>query len=180
MKIDIDKIKSITLRFLIELSKFTDDVMEPMTLSGMRKRVCYPGLDKRKFDSNIRSIEKRGYIKINRKSDSVELTNKGRIKLLENSGDKIIDGKWRMLSWDIPEKYSVKRQRICRSIRRIGFRQVQKSLWACPFVQADEVELIIKELGLEKYVAYLVVEKTDIEEYLRRLFKDVLKTKSKK
>ncbi|MCX6810768.1 MAG: hypothetical protein NTY30_03505 [Candidatus Berkelbacteria bacterium] len=166
-----DEIKNITITFLSELSKFADEIIEPMTLSGMRKRVYYPEWNNRKFDSNVRSLEHRGFIKIDRKSDSIELTNKGRIKVIENSSEKIIDGKWRFLSWDIPEKFSVKRQSLCRSVRRIGYKQVQKSLWTCPFAKANQVDLIIKDLGLEKYVAFLLVEKTDIEGHLKQLFK---------
>ncbi|PIZ27612.1 hypothetical protein COY45_01535 [Candidatus Berkelbacteria bacterium CG_4_10_14_0_8_um_filter_42_34] len=120
-------------------------------------------------------MERRKYIKINRKNDSVVLTNKGKIKLLENSDENTTDGKWRMLSWDIPEDYKVKRQLLCRSIKRIGYKKVQKSLWACPFAKADQVNLIIEELKLQKYIAYLRVDRTDIEKHLYRLFEKELK-----
>jgi len=44
-------------------------------------------------------------------------------------------------------------------------------LWACPFARADKVELLISEYGLRKYIAFLLVEKSDIETHLLELFK---------
>ncbi|MCX6810735.1 MAG: hypothetical protein NTY30_03340 [Candidatus Berkelbacteria bacterium] len=168
-KIDLKKAGNITLLVLQEISQFLDEVVEPLTLSGMKRRQKLGWTPKRVSD-NLLSLDRRGYIKINRAADSIELTNKGKIKLIENSLDNKIDGKWRMLSWDIPEDVKIKRQQFCRSIRRIGYKQVQKSLWACPYIRADEVDLIIKEYGISKYVAYLRVDETDIESHLKQLF----------
>ncbi|MFA5158379.1 MAG: hypothetical protein WC451_04330 [Patescibacteria group bacterium] len=75
-----------------------------------------------------------------------------------------------MLSWDIPEQLKTKRQQFCRAIKRIGYKQVQKSLWACPYAKADQVNLVIDEFGLTKYVAYLQVDRTDIENHLKMMF----------
>lgn len=179
MRIDKEKIKNKTVQILEEIIKFAseiDEFVEPLTYSGLKRRCYYMEGDPRRYPkwyhTNLESMERRGYVKIDRKSDSIELTNKGKIKLIENSDEKIIDGKWRMLSWDIPEKFSTKRRQLCRSIKRIGYKQVQKSLWACPFIKADEVSLIIEEFKLQKYVAYLRVDKTDIENYLKKLFQD--------
>ncbi|OIN89672.1 hypothetical protein AUJ40_01505 [Candidatus Berkelbacteria bacterium CG1_02_42_45] len=175
------KMKTTTLKILEEISKFIDEIIEPITYSGLRQRCrfYYTENDLRRYPgwyhSNLESMERRKYIKINRKNDSVVLTNKGKIKLLENSDENTTDGKWRMLSWDIPEDYKVKRQLLCRSIKRIGYKKVQKSLWACPFAKADQVNLIIEELKLQKYIAYLRVDRTDIEKHLYRLFEKELK-----
>lgn len=128
------------------------------------------------ISNRIRDFINRGYIEAVEESGrtSIRLTRKGKIKYLEKSTDNTIDGKWRLISFDIPEKLRTLRLRLTRSLRRIGFRPVQKSLWACPFIKADEVDLIVKELKLEKYVAYFVIEKTDIKQHLEELFDDVL------
>lgn len=170
-KIDLSKIGNATLRFLVDISQFADEVIEPLTLSGMRRNL-YQNWSPKKISDHLGNLQRTGYIKIDRKSDSIEFTMKGKIKLLENPTNIAIDGKWRMLSWDIPEKFRTKRQQFCRSIRRIGYKQVQKSLWVCPFVRAEEITLIINELGLKKYVAYLRVDKTDIESHLKKLFRN--------
>jgi len=175
IRIEKEKIKNITIHILEEISKFADEIIEPLTYSGMKRNLYFREGDPKKINNNIYSLERRGYIEVNRKNDSIILTSKGQIKLIENSTNDVIDGKWRMISFDIPEIWDKKRRQLCRSIKRIGFKRVQKSLWACPFIRADEVELIVKELGLEKYVAYLIIEKVDIEKHLRQLFKSELK-----
>jgi len=174
MKIDKDKIKSISLAILEEVSKFTDEMVELITFSDLKRNLYYMEGDPRRISNNIRSLERRGYIEIDRVSDSVKLTNKGQIKLIEKSDDNSIDGKWRMLSFDIPEKLRKKREQFRRSLKRISYKQVQKSLWASPFVRSDKVELITKELEIGEYVAFLLVEKADIENYLKMLFRSEL------
>jgi len=121
----------------------------------------------------IERLANSGYIEVHEESgkQSVALTGKGKIKLLESDLRDEVDGKWRLVSFDIPEKLKGSRIKFCRSLRRVGFKAVQKSLWACPLVKADEIELITKELGIQKYVAYIVVDRTDIENHLKLLFK---------
>ena len=136
---------------------------------SLYERIELDGFSIDRYGDRLKDLEKRGYIKI--ASDSIEITKKGKIHRLEKSNDQATDGKWRMLSWDIPESMSLQRNQFRRSIKRIGYKQVQKSLWACPFTRADEIDLIIDEYGVRKYVAYFVVEKTDIQEHLLKLFK---------
>lgn len=128
-----------------------------------------------KFFDHLRSMRTTGYIEIEKIDGnySVQLTKKGKIKLLEDSKNTTTDGKWRFLSFDIPEDWRRIRNQFRRSIKRIGYRQVQQSLWACPFIRADEVDLIIDELKIRKYVAYFVIEKTDIENHLSKLFPEL-------
>lgn len=171
MKIGKNKALSISLEILKEITKFAEEMVELITFDDIKRNMNYIEGDPRRISTNIRSLERNGYIKINRVNSSIELTNKGKIKLIEKSTNDVVDGKWRILSYDIPEDFKNKREQFCRSIRRVGFKQVQRSLWACPFVRADEVDLITKEMGLTKYVAYLLVEKTDIEKHLKILFK---------
>jgi DNA-binding transcriptional regulator PaaX len=170
------KIKTTTLNLLEQIAVMTEGVIYAFIDQKKIKRLIkYGG----KFESErlfdyLRSLERSGYIKIKpqKNSLSVKLTDKGIIKLLENSIDDRIDGRWRMLSFDIPEKLKNKRNQFRSAIKRVGFRQVQKSLWACPFIKADQVERIINYHEIKNYVAYLVVEKTDIENHLKKLFND--------
>jgi len=140
---------------------------------------------KRLFDY-LKNLNNSDYIEIKTKTDkkknkfySVKLTNKGRLKLLENSNEQKIDGKWRLLSFDIPEELKSQRNSFRCAIKRIGLRQVQKSLWACPFSKADKVALAVEHYKLDQYVAYFIISKTDIESHLKLLFQDVLTKKSR-
>jgi len=136
---------------------------------GFYERIELEGYFIDRFQERLKDLEKRGYIKIT--NNSIEITKKGKIRHIEKSKNYTRDGKWRILSFDIPEIMKTKRNQFRRSIKRIGYQQVQKSLWACPFAKADEVDLIIDEYGVRKYVAYFIMEKTDIENHLQKLFK---------
>ncbi len=156
------------ISFALEIA--TEGILNPYEL---QKKMKYDGSDTARFFDHLRGLERTGYIeiKIKDRQKSIELTNKGKIKLLESSLNKQVDGHWRMISFDIPEEWRHKRNTFRRTIKRIGFKQIQKSLWACPFNKADEIALVINDLKINKYVAYLVVEKTDIENFLKRKFR---------
>lgn len=179
------KIKSISLGVL-EIIEDLVDVSDAFIFSGRSTSLFKQKLwenrisDNRIFD-RLNYLKDTGYIKYSRNNNSlsVKLTLKGKIKLLENSAERKTDGKWRMISFDIPEDIKARREQFRRAIKRIGFRQVQKSLWACPFAKADAVVKAIKYYKVDKYVAYLVIEKSDIDNYLKKLFKDDLRKKRK-
>lgn len=166
-----------TVEFLEELS----DWLDAFLFSSGSTRLFYQQLYKNKrfrsekrISERLHSLHKRGYINLkkNKKRISIKLTEKGRIKLLEHSNKNQIDGKWRMISFDIPEELRARRDRFRSAIKRIGFRQVQKSLWACPFVKADGIEKAIRYYQVKDYVAYLIVEKSDIDKYLKNIFEE--------
>ena len=121
----------------------------------------------------LNGLIQRGYLEVKTENGqkSVRLTHKGKIRQLEGNKNDKKDGKWRFLSFDIPETRSRDRDQFRRSIKRIGFCQVQKSLWVCPFVRADQIDLIIDGLKIRQYVAYIISDKTDIEDYLNGIFK---------
>jgi len=167
------KRRSITLDILEEILRVSEGIsLIFLDRKEFHRRLRYEDFSYSKFMDRIRRFEKEDLIEIKDTIEgiSIELTNKGKIKCIENSTDDEVDGKWRMLSFDIPEKFRSKRNQFRRSIKKIGYKQVQKSLWVCPYVRGEQVELIEKELGINQYVAYLLVEKTDIDEYLKKLF----------
>lgn len=165
----------ITLSILEEISRIAEITIEGvLNPYDLKKKMKYDDLNSTKFFNRLRSIERRGYIqfeKDKKNQSSILLTNKGRIKLLESDIDNIIDGKWRIVSFDIPEKLSNTRNTLRRILKKIGFKQIQKSLWICPYNKADKLQLVFDELDINKYVAYFIVEKTDISDYLTRKFK---------
>lgn len=170
------KVGSITLDILQYLCMCGEGFLLAFDPKEAQRVMKYGDFETHRFFDQLRSMDRRGYIKLKKanKQYSVTITRKGKIKLLENKKDKTADGKWRMLSFDIPEKMRVQRNLFRRSIRRVGYRQVQKSLWVCPYNKADEIDLLIYEYNLKPYVVYLLVEKTDCDQYLKDLFDDTL------
>ena len=165
-----------------EILDFLDDffdLADASVFSSRSTKVFYKRLYKNRMQKDymwrkLSYLHKRGYLKYQKDQEniSIKLTTKGKIKLLENKPDDAKDGKWRLLSFDIPEKEKGKRNRFRAAIKRIGFKQVQKSLWACPLVKANKVELAINYYKVKKYVAYLIVEKSNIQIHLKNLFSE--------
>lgn len=182
----INRIGQTTVEVLQELH----DVTNAFLGSACSTRLFYQILrenhriSSKRISEKLNYLNKRGYVKLYKHKNkiSIKLTEKGRIKLLENSNYNQIDGKWRMISFDIPEEHRARRDRFRSAIKRIGFRQVQKSLWACPFARVDGVERAIRYYQVKDYVAYLIVEKSDIDRHLKNLFKEyfIRKTRTNK
>ncbi|MCX6810467.1 MAG: hypothetical protein NTY30_01865 [Candidatus Berkelbacteria bacterium] len=121
---------------------------------------------------NLRSMDKRGYIELKKidGSYSVRLTTRGKIKNLENPKNSESDGKIRIISYDIPEEHCKRRHQFCRTLRRIGYKKLQKSLWVCRFNKADEIDLVVDELGIREYVSYFIVDKSNVDDHIKKLF----------
>jgi len=170
------KLKRITKNISLFLLENIVNSAEGLVLAFLDQKALWrkirgDGFVVERFSERINYLEKQGYIEID-DNNSIRITNKGRIVRLEKSINCVKDGKWRLLSFDIPEKQKIQRNKFRRSIKRIGYKQVQKSLWVCPYVKADEIDLLVDEYKIREFVAYFVVEKTDIEDYLVSLFKE--------
>jgi DNA-binding transcriptional regulator PaaX len=99
--------------------------------------------------------------------DSVILTNKAKIKIIDRVvGGSQIDGKLRLVSFDIPENMRLCRDNFRRAIKRMGFKQVQKSLWAANRNVGALVEVVAEEYGVSDYVAYFVSDISNIDSHI--------------
>jgi len=90
------------------------------------------------------------------------LTNKGKEKLqnlmieqIKIKKPKKWDGVWRIVMFDIPVKFSKARNTLRFHLKRLGFHQLQKSVWVLPYKCEEEVKGIVKFFGVERYVIFL-------------------------
>ena len=119
----------------------------------------------------VYELKKSKYIEID-EGDSVKLTNKAKIKLIDRIADtNINDGKLRLVSFDIPEIKRTNRNNFRRAIKRMGFRQVQKSLWVNNRNVGELVEMAAVEYKVSDYVAYFVAERSNIDHHISDVFK---------
>jgi len=105
-------------------------------------------------------------------SDSVVFTNKAKMKIVDrfvNLTQK--DGRYMLVSFDIPEIKRVGRNNFRRAIKRMGFRQIQKSLWVTDRNVGDLVEAAAVEYKVNEYVAYFVAEKSNIDQFIQNILK---------
>ncbi len=109
---------------------------------------------------------------------SVILSEKGKNKALLFDIDKIKikkqgkwDGLWRMVIFDIPENQKMSRDALVGKLKQLGFYSLQKSVFLYPYDCQDEIDFIIEVFKLRKYVRFLIVERTDVDVHLKKIFK---------
>lgn len=114
--------------------------------------VC--GLKRRKIIQEIIKSNKKGYI----------LTTMGKerlfmLRIKETNKKKMLKGRWLMVFFDIPEKERSKRDSLRKMLRGLGFEQMQKSIWICPYDVEKEVKEGVEMMDIGKYTQLLMVEK---------------------
>jgi DNA-binding transcriptional regulator PaaX len=81
-----------------------------------------------------------------------------RIQLEHKKKEKYPQGHYLMVFFDIPEKQRQLRNCFRSLLRELGFQKIQQSVWATQYQVANELQQIIKDYGLDKYVKPLVVK----------------------
>jgi len=105
------------------------------------------------------------------------LTDKGKIRAMNYHFEKMKierkdwDGKWRIVVFDIPEKIRRGRDILRDKLGRLGFFELQKSVFVFPYQCEDEINFIIEYFNLRRYVRFGVLEKIDNDLHLKKIFK---------
>ena len=127
----------------------------------------------------INQLEKRKMIYIYEKGDEtlVRLTEKGKRELLKYKlKEKSLkkwhwDKKWRMLVFDIEEKKRIVRDYVRENMVAFGFVKLQNSVWVYPYECEELISLLKAEYKLDKELLYIVADKIENEEWLKKKFR---------
>lgn len=110
---------------------------------------------------------------------NIELTEKGKLAALEyflikqlRIKNKKWDGKWRILIFDVPENFRKGRDALRWKIKKLGFYELQKSVFVIPYECKKEIDLVVDYFGLKAYVHYGILEIVDekTNQKLRKAF----------
>src|SRR3989344_4025305 len=77
---------------------------------------------------------------------------------------RLIDAK------DIPEKHKRARDALSQSLKRMGFAQLQKSVFVHPFDCSKEIMFVTEFFNLSRYIRHVLAEHIDIETVLMKKF----------
>ncbi|MBI2474541.1 MAG: hypothetical protein HYV68_02455 [Candidatus Taylorbacteria bacterium] len=80
------------------------------------------------------------------------------------------DGKFRLVFFDIPERLKKGRDTLRFHLKRLGFKEVQKSIFCYPHDCAAEIMQILEELALQRFVQYAVVDEMSNAAAIKKLF----------
>lgn len=73
------------------------------------------------------------------------------------------DKKWRMVLFDIPEAHKGKRDILRFHLKKLNFYEFQESVFVHPFDCKNEIEYVIENFQLRKFVRFVVIESMDNE-----------------
>lgn len=111
------------------------------------------------------------------KEKFVELTKEGRkriTKYLFQGGKvpvpRLWDGKWRLVIFDIPEDQKATRNVVRQLLYRVGFYQLQKSVYVYPHNCIGMVRYLEETYDLDRYIQFAIVERLETELDLISLF----------
>ncbi|MFC1756989.1 CRISPR-associated endonuclease Cas2 [Patescibacteria group bacterium] len=80
------------------------------------------------------------------------------------------DGRWRIVLFDIPEKRRKERDSLRYFLRDMGFFEYQKSVFVHPYDCENEIDYIIEDFKVRKFVRFVVADKLDNELHLKKHF----------
>lgn len=129
------------------------------------------------LNQKAKKLIKDGFLKIDAEDGKqfVSLTEKGERKLklykvVEKKKNSKWDGKWRVVIFDVWEKTRSKRDLLRMEIKNFGFIRLQQSVWIYPYACGEFIELLKADLSFGKNIRYMVVEKLDHDENLKKKF----------
>lgn len=131
-------------------------------------------LQNTKFKSNSEKIlfelRRQSLVVVAKNSGSVKftLTPAGAYRLQKVYVDEIQiekpkkwDGKWRVVTFDVPNTQSKNRLSFTKHISKLGFTMIQKSLWVYPYPCAPEINKITDYYNLTRYCSFFTITEID-------------------
>lgn len=105
------------------------------------------------------------------------LTEKGNKKIqryiideMEIEIPKKWDEIWRMVIFDIPESKRRARQIFVQKLKKLGFYQIQRSVFVHPFECRDEIDFMKEALGIGDYVTYIAANLISEDEKIKKFY----------
>lgn len=80
------------------------------------------------------------------------------------------DKKWRLVAFDIPKNLKKTREALRFHLKRLGLRQLQKSLFVFPYDCKNEIDFIIEIYSIRPFVRHIIADQIDNELHLKKQF----------
>ena len=135
--------------------------------AGLRKKYS-----KKQLSNAFANLKNRKLVEIIQEKNGktkVVLTNTGEKRIKELCFEELRiqktkrwDKKWRVLVYDIPTKpviYNTAREALRAKIKELGFLQLQKSVWVCPYECEDEILFLSESYHVTKFIEIFTVDR---------------------
>jgi len=136
-------------------------------------------IDKTKVKRVLYNLEKKGLISLREVNGDLlaEFNRDGKKAIfrykfdeLEIKKPKKWDGQFRVVIFDIPEKKKQARDILREKLEKLGFYQLQKSVFVYPFECQEEIELITRVYEIEPSVYFMRVNYIDNQRKIKEKF----------
>ena len=94
------------------------------------------------------------------------------LKTLTITKPKHWDKKWRIVFYDIPERYKLGRDALTRKLKDLGFYQLQRSVLAHQYPCRDEIAAVTLAYGVSRFVSYIETDHIDQQKLLLKKLKN--------
>jgi hypothetical protein len=141
-------------------------------------RILIPFIKRRgqkEFKKLLKGLEEKRVVYLS--GEKIKLTKKGKKLLSEIYLSKFSitksekwDGKWRVVSYDVPEIYKKSRNLFRMVLENNDFILLHKSLWASPYDCKEEIAVFAKNLGVQNDVIIMTADKLPDQDDLLRNF----------
>jgi len=127
----------------------------------------------------IKRLEKQRVVEISEEKGKqiIKITDKGRIKVLKNAIDDLKiekpafwDGKWWLVSYDLPEDMSNLRDGIRKYLLYLGFFPIHKSVYLHAYPCRKEIEFLREYFGIGEYIRIFKIEWFENDKALKEYF----------
>jgi len=125
---------------------------------------------RRRIIDTIALLARQGYVSVglldSEKIFKITLKGKGRLKAYQVSEDGLSitdrwDGRWYLITFDIPESKKVARNQLIITLKKHGFINYTKGLWLIPYNPAKLTASLRKQLGLKSEIKLIVAQAID-------------------
>lgn len=80
------------------------------------------------------------------------------------------DGEWRVVIFDIPDKFKKAREALRKKLKDLGFIKLQESVFVFPYECEDEINFIVEVFLIRPFVRFMKVKSFTNEEQIRIKF----------
>lgn len=92
------------------------------------------------------------------------------IENIKLSTEKKWDKKWRIVTYDVPEKFKKTRDSLRCLLKKIDMLELQRSIFIYPYECHEEIRYIVEFYNAWKFVRFIVAESIDNELELKKYF----------
>jgi len=119
----------------------------------------------------IEATEVNGEIRMILNENGKKRAIKYELEDLTISKPKNWDKKWRLVIFDIPEKFHKERRALRIKLDELGFYPLQKSVWLYPYECRNEIDFVVEFFKISPYVRIIEASNFDGDEFLKKEFK---------